>query len=349
MSIKVCHAALDEGPNGDIILRGVIEPSHLHLLQVDDYQREVLPISSLKGLSESFVAKASVPDIELGMRGFRTIERDGCYHLQDDVYIVDGLQRVSAAQLAIQQQAAPRLGAAIHFGTTPEWERTRFEILNAHRTKLSSNVLLRNLKHELEVVQMLVRLSENSSFVLKGRISWTQRQARTELLSAMTFAKVTGWLHSHLGPTRGTNYADLANGLEKTMRDVGKDVMRDNIRTFFDVIDTCWGIKRITYKEGAIYMRQSFLLALAEVLSGHLDFWRDNRLFVEAGLMRKLAQFPVSDPQVQNLASSSGKARQMLVLLMIDHINSGKRTRRLKQRQHFAVDETDDIEEQISA
>jgi hypothetical protein len=345
MTIKVCHAALDEAPNGDIILRGVLDPTHLHLLKVDDYQREVLPISSLSDLVEAFFRDEPVPDIELGMRGQRVNEQGDCYALFDDVYIVDGLQRREAALLAMQRGTTPRLGAAIHFGTTPVWERTRFEILNAQRTKLSSNVLLRNLRHELQAVQMLVRLSESPSFVLKGRVSWTQRQTRTELLSAMTFAKVSGRLHSHLGPTRGTNYAELAKGLEKTMKEIGRDTMRDNIHLFFDVVDNCWGIKRITYKEGAVYMRQSFLLALAEVLSGHLDFWRDNRLFVDAGLVRKIAQFPVSDPQVQNLASSSGKARQMLVLLMIDHINSGKRTRRLKPRKHFAIDETEEGEE----
>lgn len=346
MSIKVCHAALDEAPNGEIILRGVLEPSHLHQLKVDDYQREVLPLASLSDLVTAFMNGESVPDVELGMRGHRVLERDDCFHLQDGVYIVDGLQRREAAQLAIQRGGSPRLGATIHFGTNRAWERARFEILNAHRTKLSSNILLRNLGHELEIVDMMVHLSDDHSFVLKGRICWSQRQSRNELLSAMTFAKTIGWVHSHLGPTRGTNYADLANGLEKAMKTVGKNTMRANARTFFDTVDACWGIKRITYKEGAVYMRQSFLLALAEVLSGHLDFWRENRLFVEAPLMRKLAQFPVSDPQVMNLASSSGKARQMLVLLMIDHINSGRRTRRLTPRAHFAVDESDEPEEQ---
>jgi len=348
MSIKVCHAALDEAPNGEIILRGVIEPSTLHLLQVDDYQRDVLPISSLRDLVEAFKDGKSVPDIELGMRGHRTLERDGCFFLQDPVYIVDGLQRQSAAQIAIQNAASPRLGAAIHFGTNPTWERERFEILNAHRLKLSSNILLRNLRHDLEVVQLLVKLTENPSFVLKGRVSWTQRMGKTELISAMTFAGVVGRIHGHLGATRRNHYSDLAHALDKTMQNVGKDTLRENIKTFFDVVDTCWGIKRITYKEGAVYMRQSYLYCLAEVLSGHTDFWRDNRLFVESSLMRKLAMFPVSDPQVQNLASSSGKARQILMLLMIDHINSGKRTKRLTPRKHFDTDVLDDLEDQTS-
>lgn len=306
---------------------------------MDDYQREVLPIASLSDLVSAFLAEQSLPDIELGMRGHRVIERDDCFHLQDAVYIVDGLQRTSAAQLAIQRGATPRLGATIHFGTNPAWERERFEILNAHRTKLSSNILLRNLRHDLKVVEMMVRLTENPNFVLKGRICWNQRMGRSELISAMTLAGITGRLHSHLGSTRYTRYSELAAALEKVMANIGEGIMRDNIRAFFDLVDTCWGIKRIAFKEGAVYMRQSFLIALAEVLSGHVDFWRGDRLFIQAPLMRKIAQFPVSDPQVVSLASSAGKARQLLMLLMIDHINSGKRTKRLTPRRSFAVED----------
>jgi hypothetical protein len=46
----------------------------------------------------------------------------------------------------------------------------------------------------------------------------------------------------------------------------------------------------------------------------------------------KLAKFPVTDPQIVNLAGSSGTSREMLYMLMVNHVNSGKRTRHLKPR-----------------
>lgn len=337
-SIKVCSAALDEAPSGDIILRGVLDPSSLSHLLTDAYQREILPISSLGSLIKAFEEGASVPDIVLGMRGHRVREQGGCFFLQDNVYIVDGLQRVSAGQLVQQKGGVPRLGATIHFGTNEPWERLTFKILNADRNKVSPNILLRNMQREVPVMDMLIKLTADPAFVLEKRVTWNQRMARQELITAMTFAKVIAYQHCHLGPTRRGRYDELAAGLDKVMTDIGRNVMRDNVKAFFDMIDQCWGVKRIAFKEGAVYMRGGFLMALAEVMSGHLDFWRDNRFFVEASLMRKLAQFPVHDPQVGNLASSSGKSRSMLAMLIIDHINSGKRSRRLRPRKSFAFD-----------
>lgn len=334
-SIKMNHAALADAVNGDIILRGVIDPQSLHLLQVADYQREVLPLAKISELVEAF-EKGSVPDVDLGMRGERFMERSGCFYLQDAVFIVDGLQRVTAALHLIQRATGvmPQLGAVVHFSTTVEWERERFRILNQDRTKLSPNILLRNLSSDYEVVDMLRRLSDDSGFVLQGRICWNQRMTRQELLTAMTYAKVVGVLHSHLGATLYNRTEDLSRGLNGVMNLTGKNIMRHNIRTFFDVVDAAWGIKRVAFKEGAVYMRANFLMTLARVFSNHLDFWREEKFFVEVPLIKKLSTFPVSDPQVANLASSSGTSKHILYTLMVDHINSGKRTRRLKPRNN---------------
>jgi hypothetical protein len=45
----------------------------------------------------------------------------------------------------------------------------------------------------------------------------------------------------------------------------------------------------------------------------------------------------VNDPQVKQLASSSGLAPDVLADLMIRHINSGKRTKRLMPRSGSRV------------
>lgn len=343
-SIKVYNAALDE-EDGEIILRGVLDPDVLHLLNVDEYQREVAPLATINKLVEGF-KRGSIPDIELGMRGQHCLERGGCFYLQDPVYIVDGLQRVSAAihLLKMGGERKPRLGASVHFGTTEKWERERFNILNAERIRLSSNVLLRNLRHDYAVVKLLYQLTSDRAFILHDRICWSQRMRRQDLVTAMTFFKTVGALHAHIGPGRSSRYDELARGLETIMGRTGRNIFRDNARTFFDIVDQCWGIRRIAFKEGAAYMRANFLDCLASAFSRHTDFWRENRLFVEAPLVRKIALFPVSDPQISNLASASGKARDLLYLLMVDHINSGKRTRRLKSRNDV---EPIEVEEEL--
>lgn len=357
MSIKVIKGALDETPQGDIILRGVVAPESLHLLLVDEYQREVLPLASINKLAKAF-EKGGVPDIELGMRGQRVIEREGLFYLQDPTYIIDGLQRNTAAMLLVDRggDILPSVGAKIHFGTTVEWEREMFRILNQDRLKISPNVLLRNWRHDYAAVAMLYNLTQDGGFVLGGRVAWGQRMLRKELMTATTLAKVVARLHAHFGPGKSTRIDQVARGLENVQGVVGKQMMKENVKTFFDVIDSAYGIRRVQFKQGATYMRGAFLMTLARVFSNHTDFWRgDNvkQLFVEASLLRKIAQFPYSDPQIVQLSSSGGKAPDILYMLMVNHINSGKRTRRLKPRHldypEMDVDDPDDGEEGAGA
>lgn len=79
-------------------------------------------------------------------------------------------------------------------------------------------------------------------------------------------------------------------------------------------------------------MRTNFLMAMARVLSSHLDFWDDNKLVVDRSIIAKLGHFPHHDPHISQLALGNSKALEMLYILMRDHINSGKRTRRLRSR-----------------
>lgn len=352
--VRIIHGALDETANHEIVLRGVIDPASLPHLCVDDYQREALPLSSLSSIIDALKEEETLPDVELGMRGenFGT-EKGGVVVLLDPVYIVDGLQRINAAQhfLATNPKASVRLGATVHFGTTKEWERDRFRILNTLRSKVSPNVLLRNERENSKAVLMLFGLSTaDKNFVLHDRVSWSQRMKRGELLSALMLAKTTGMLHSHKAATRGTSIADLVPGLDKAVDTFGIQNMRGNIRAFFELVDECWGIRRVQYREGASYMKGTFLTVLAKILSNHHDFWQqdadERKLFVEASLRRKLALFPTNDPTVVNLASSGGKARESLYLLMRDHINSGKRTKRLTSRvADIGISDEDEMDE----
>ncbi len=55
-----------------------------------------------------------------------------------------------------------------------------------------------------------------------------------------------------------------------------------------------------------MYLRSAFLSALTSVLADHSTFWADSSLRVERNLRKKIALFPVTDPQVINLSSASG-------------------------------------------
>lgn len=350
--IRILNAAIDETPRGEIVLRGVVDPKCLHLLQVDDYQREAAPLTALSSILQALKDDETLPDIELGMRGER-YQSDGkgeshtTHILLDPTFIIDGLQRVNGAKhfLNTNPERAVRLGATVHFGTNREWERERFRILNTLRKKVSPNVLLRNQREASPAIGMLHSLTAGDrTFVLNRRVSWKQRMTRGDLLTALNVLKTVGVLHSHKAPTKQNAVAKLVPAVDRALEIVGVQNMRDNVRTFFDLVDECWGIKRVEYREGAAYIKGNFLRVLAMVLSDHLDFWRqpdEKKLVIEAPLRRKIALFPVHDPQVVSLASGTGKARDMLYMMLRDHINSGKRTKRLRSRtgEHISFED----------
>lgn len=352
--IKIVSAALDEV--GDtIVLRGVIAPESLHLLKTDDYQREALPLTALSSILEALEKKDVLPDIELGMRGSDFTTREDVFYLKNSVYIVDGLQRVTGALHTRQTkpEIPIRIGVTIHFNTDRVWESERFRILNTLQSKVSPNILLRNMRSKSPALLMLYGLSTNDrAFPLYDRVSWGQRMNRGELISALTFAKVIGLLHSHKAPTKRSSVSELVPAIDKAVELVGIQIMRENAKSFMDLIDRCWGVKRVQYRESAIYMRMSFLGVLAKLLADHTDFWKapdEKRLFIEADLIRKIGSFPINDPTVVQLAGASGKSRDMLYMLLRDHINSGKRTRRLTSRTGDLVSLDDEDDERAAA
>lgn len=339
MSIKLLNAVIDifkVGQDKDtIIIRGIIDPASLPEIRVAPYQREVVPGSRVKDLKRA-LKTSTVPDIELGMRGEShrmheaKAEEGVTFYLQDDVFVIDGLQRISAAKDLVGEEPAaqPRIGALVHLNTTEEWEAERFRILNQDRLKLNSNILLRNSRNKSPAIDMIFRLTQDDGFVLCNRVQWSQRKARLELLTALILCHTTGYLHSRFGPGKSSDVG-IAISLDTTMGIVGRTIMRENVKTFFEVLDECFGIKRITYGHSATVLRRTFLIVWADLFTRHADFWRGNRLFVASELKAKIAKFPINDPEVVRLASSGGKAKEILYQLAFDHVNSGKRTRRL--------------------
>lgn len=193
--IQIYHGALDEGPDGDIVLRGVIDQGALGVhrdspaliqkffhvgeglhgqFMVGDYQREVLSGKKHGELVQAFKDGQRFPDVELGMRGRKFQQKNGLFILEDPVFIVDGLQRIASAREALEltnDGIKIRLGATIYFDSTDEWERSRFRTLNIERTKLSPNVHLRNLRPSNKAVAALYELTARpGDFPLYNRV-----------------------------------------------------------------------------------------------------------------------------------------------------------------------------------
>jgi hypothetical protein len=347
-SVRVLSGAVDK-QGGKVVLRGVISPETLTNLRSDTYQREAMPLSSQSSILSALEAGERLPDIELGMRGvrFREDKSDGSIFLLDEVYIIDGLQRVTGGiyHLGKNPGADIRIGATIYFNTTKEWEQDRFRVLNTARLKVSPNVLLRNLKERdngknYGLVTLYGLSNNDRAFPLFERVCWAQRMTRGELITALVFAKTSLFLHSHKGPSARNSVAEVSDALERSIKAVGTQHFRENVRTFFNLIDECWGIKRVHYRDGAVYMRGQFLYVLAKVLSDHYEFWQDDdekKLFIYASTKKKLFQFPINDPYVTSLVGSGGKSRDLLYALLRDHLNRGRKTRRLSSRRGTAI------------
>lgn len=340
-SVKLTNAALDE-IGADIVIRGVIDPSSLGKLQVAPYQREILAINSIRELAAA-IREGGVPDICLGMRGGQYMEREGAFYLQDAVYIIDGLQRRTAALEILRSGELPHLGATVYCNTDEKRERDMFRKLNMSRAKLSPNVLLRNEKYENEFVAMLFELCKDSSFVLHHKVSWDQRMKRGELMTAIGILKVVGRLHSRFrGGLLESSHAILSANMATLMQRLGRKVVRDNIKHYWQTIDEMYDIRNVTFKEGAGYLRQTFNIVLARVFASHEDFWNDAEFKISIDLKRKLSLFPITDPHVASLCSSTGPSKDILYNLFVQHINSGRRSRRLKP--FMELDEPDSEE-----
>ncbi len=329
--VKVVNGALDE-LNGSIVLRGVIDPVCFADIKVGKYQREEARASHIAKLVKALGSGARFPDIEIGIRGSGYRERDNAFYIEHDCFVVDGFQRLTAAKrfMAEDTKNQVHIGALLHFGTTEEWERDRFKTLNMDRARVSPNVILRNEVNS-QVVKALTSMSENDKeFVLRNKISWSQRMNRGELLGALQVMKVIGVLHSHSGPGMSSRVEELVASMDKTLNLVGVNVWRANVRTFFSVLDQAFGVRSIAYRDLSTHIKGSFLLTLARVFADHQTFWDDQRLEVARHDIDKLRTFPIRDPGIESLVANGGaKANPLLYARLMQHMNSGRRSRKI--------------------
>lgn len=360
VEIKVLNAALEEHEDGSIVLRGVIHPDCLQYLKTDDYQREVLrPVTSTRGkpspVKTAVWTHAQLPDVDLGMRGARCDSRSDTYTLKDPVYIIDGLQRISAVigynAAHPEEPTRSSIGATIHFGTTKEWEKERFAALNTGRSPMSPNVLLRNARDEHPSVLTLYGLCHtDKDFPLYGRVSWQQNPVRGQLMTALIMARTAASLHKHVpsanprasnkaaaGTGTSTKSSTLGSALDGMVKTLGLRHFRDNVKTFFEVVDECYGLRVIEYRELAVQTKGNFLTTLASVMSAHGNFWEDGAgttLSVDSDMKKRLKSFPLHDPSVERMAAAGNAVAPILFNMMVDHLNKQRSKNRLQARKN---------------
>lgn len=341
--------------DGEVTVRGLLDVRSFEegLILEGPYQRERLPVSDLDDWMESF-RHGDVPDIELGMRGadFETLG-ESTILLQDPVYVIDGLQRITAARTLLADEdndVTPHLWVVLRFNTTEESERKRFLLLNTKRRKVSGNKIAANLKDDYSIVEALYKLTVPSDedtvalddksatelppFVLMGRVTWTHRRQEGHLLSATTLLKVLGDLHGHRGSTKYSTVEPLIKGLQSLADVMTVELLVGNLKYLFELADQMWDFGKLGFHDRSALNTQAFLTALARLYSTHTDFWKDgDTLFVKVAERERLATFPVHDPTMLMKAKSGGSAgRDSMIDDLVAHINYRRTANRLTER-----------------
>lgn len=361
--VKVLNGALEEAPDGSIVLRGTLAMDSLQGLRVDDYQREVLSTSGSGGRKTSKIRKgietgARMPNIELGMRGQNFDSSGRTFILKDPVYIVDGLQRVSAMlQYLEDHEGKPNgalpLGAEIHFKTNKQLEKERFAALNGSlRTPVSPNVLLRNMRESHPALLTLYGLStRDKDFALYERVTWNQRMKQGELLTAMSVVKAVLNLHrpivelTKVGSQRGgnkvkgpasspeNNRALAVPVLDRVAREIGLQTFRENVKDFFSLIDECFGIRSIEYGEAQGHLRSNFLTVLGSFIANNPQLWEDedqHSMKIDRWTRDRLKSFPVNDPEIRRLSAAGTMVIPTLYNYLLNHMNKHKSKNKFK-------------------
>lgn len=334
--VRLQSAALDE-KNGEVVAHGWLDIEALQNLRVGDYQREIL---ETRGGKKSSLRKAiedgqRLPDVILGMRGEKYTPRGSIMMLENDVYIVDGLQRISALRKFAadnpERALEVRVGAEVRFNTTRDTETELFTAVNVKRKAMSASVILRNERNKSNGVATLYGLSmHDKSCAMIGKVCWDQQMHRGELTTALSFAKVAITLHRHVafGGRHLSSAQSIPKGLDTMANAAGLQNFRSNIVAFFDVLDEVWGVRGIKYQDRATHIRQNFCVQLAGVFSDHEDFWNGQKLTIDASQKAKLKNFPIDDPTIIRLAGAGHAAGALLYRLLIDHMNKGKAANR---------------------
>lgn len=334
--VKLQSAALDD-KNGEIVAHGWLDIEAIQNLRVGDYQREILETRNGRksSLRKAIEKNERLPDIMLGMRGSSFTSRGNAMLLENDVFIVDGLQRISALRKYAadnpEDVSKLRIGAEVRFNTSRDIENDLFTVLNVQRRSMSASVILRNERNKSDGVATIYGLSNHDkNFAMVGKICWDQQMHRGELMTALSFAKVVITLHRHMAP--GGRHIATASIIPRTLdvmsKAAGLQNFRQNIHAFYEVVDEVWGLRGIKYTDRSTHTRNNFMIQLAALISDHEDFWNGNKLAVDATQKAKFRSFPIDDPTIIRLSGAGSAAGVLLYRHLLDHMNKGKQPSR---------------------
>jgi hypothetical protein len=350
-SVRLQSSRLDE-KNGEIVAHGWLDMEAIQNLRVGDYQREIMENrgGKVSSLRRGVEAGARLPDIMLGMRGEKYTSRGDDMLLENDVYIIDGLQRISALRKFAtdfpDKAASIRIGAEVRFSTTRDSENDLFTVLNLQRKAMAPSVILRNKRNHHHSVATLYGLTmHDRNFALNAKVCWDQQMHRGELLTALLFGKICMTLHRHTttGGRHITAGGDLPVTMDRAVAAVGLQTFRNNINVLFEAVDEIWGLRGIKYQDRATQTKGNFLIQFAGILSDHEDFWDGNKLVIDGDMKRKLKSFPMQDPTIIRLAGAGATAGELLRRHIIDHINKNKQTSRhlvLRRMEYYGKGKT---------
>jgi hypothetical protein len=351
MKAKIAiQGGLDEEDAGTIILRGALEQNTLINLQTDWYQRgaNFNPSKIRKMVSDIEAGQLPrFPDITLGMRGHKWSSEGDRFALHDPVYIIDGLQRWTAANVVLEKNPnfPVRMGCKLYFNTDVTFEREMFRELNTKRTSVAPSVILRNEKDSKTPAGYLAATLygmtiTDKDFALVNRVCWDQTPIRSggetsQIIRGSSLLYLLMDLHKH------KIHAIKSGGILNTLNEVGAKIdtvgslqARKNLVYFFDIVDKVWGVRGVTYPAKKIHLSQNWLSTLAMVFSNHSVFWKDDDtvLHIPAAYIKDLEKIDPQDDELARLVRSvTNNGREILYDLFIRRFNKGK-TNRLKDR-----------------
>ena len=236
--------------------------------------------------------------------------------LENDVFIIDGLQRVSALRKVAANDPdlakGLRIGAEVRFNTTRDSENDLFTVVNVNRKSMSPSVILRNERNNHNSIATLYGLSmHDKNFAMVGKVCWDQQMHRGELMTALSFAKIAITLHRHTGPggrhlSSTAKFGAVLDGLSSA---VGLQCSTSGEPHHFSMTRWMlfWGLRGIKFTDRATHTRTTFLLQVAGMISDHEDFWEGTKLIIDAGQKSKLKSFPIEDPTIIRLGWRYGK------------------------------------------
>lgn len=324
--VRLFHASINDDHPERIIVRGDIDPESIGNILVDTYQRNILASpKQRKKMLEGLRSGDVFPELQLGARGdeisVRQMENKGLVlEMLSHVFVVDGLQRLSAAKQHVLEGGEPLLDAKVVMNSTRADEKERFAVLNSNRTPVGPSVLLRNSTDDSRGMRILYELSMSDKFPLADRVSWEQARSPKEIMTAAAFLRSICWLHSRIDSSRVGNAPAITEIIDRIYQSVGGEELRRNALSFHEFFDQTWGVRNLQPKQRPVHVLAGFQSSMARMFGERDELWKGNTFSVPHTVVEKFKSFPLDDDFVRQAGSYGSKPVPDLVQHMHKHL-----------------------------